>query len=225
MKALLWPIMYGRRLGRIQSSRSGLFGCLRLLALLSEVVINTGVISLCILISLPLAVCPGMGFFFEGGSYVSSIFKVLNSLHTVLHRDYANLQCPPQQLGFCFLFILANTCHLLDSYLDEGGECMYLGCSLLRVSNTGPSVTRHSKIVEWRNNFLDLSLGWDKMKCTACYIVPAVRRANSPSGFSSPLCPISLVKSPTAYWIIATVNWLCSCKSWVRKQISKSDYD
>lgn len=67
-----------------------------LLALLSGVVINTGVVSLCILISLPLAVCPGVGFFFGGGgSYVSSIFNVLNSLHTVLHRDYANLPGPP----------------------------------------------------------------------------------------------------------------------------------
>lgn len=167
------------------------------MALLNGVVINTGVISLCILISLPLAVCPGVGLFC-GGSYVSSIFNVLSSLHTVLHRDYANLQCPQQQ-GFCFLFIFANTCHFLDSHLDEGRECMHLGSSLLHVSNTGPRMIRHSKTVEGRSNFLDLSLGWDKKKCPTCYRCPAVRRANSPSGFSSPLCPIFLARSHTAY--------------------------
>lgn len=141
---------------------------------------------------------PRSGIILRGGSYVSSIFNVLNSLHTVLHRDYANLQCPQQQ-GFCFLFVFANTCHLRNSHLDEGRECMHLGSSLLHVSNTGPRMIRHSKTVEGSNNFLDLSLGWDKKKCPTCYRVPAVRRANLPSGFSSPLCPIFLARSHTAY--------------------------
>jgi hypothetical protein len=67
--------------------------------------------------------------------------------------------------GFCFLHILANSCHLLDSHADEFGAHIRLDCLLLRISHVGLAWSGTQKIVvEGRKPFLclSLSLGQDE---------------------------------------------------------------
>lgn len=106
--------------------------------------------------------------------------------------------------GFCFLHILASSCYLLDSHVDEVRGHIHLSCLLLGVFNVG----------EWRKLFLYLSLsvGQDEVcsmlqRLYSCF---EMRRVST-----VPLCAPSL-PSYTTHSLLSNHlgDWLCSHKTW-----------